>query len=99
MPGDYDGDGRTDYAIFRPSDTTWYGALSSTNFATVLAKPWGVATDLRVPGDYDGDGKTDIAVYHSGVWQILKSSTNFTTSFWSSSKSSTLTIVPGPNCA
>jgi hypothetical protein len=43
---------------------------------------WGLADDIPVPGEYDGDGKTDIAVWRpaSGVWYILRSSTEFTTS-------------------
>ncbi len=74
VPGDYDGDGRTDFAVFRQVSTSgvWYIMRSSDN--SVSGVQWGLATDKPVPGDYDGDGKTDIAVYRNGVWYIVQSS-------------------------
>ena len=79
--GDFDGDGRTDFTVFRPSDGNWYIQESSSNYTTWNILQWGTNGDVPVPGDYDGDGKTDIAVYRpsDGKWYVLKSSTNYTT--------------------
>ncbi len=67
IPGDFDGDGTGDVAIWRSSDGNWWWLRSSDN--TVRAATWGVNGDKPVPGDYDGDGKTDLAVWRAGSGQ------------------------------
>jgi len=75
---DFDGDGRTDLSVFRPSDGTWYVMQSGSN--TFRAQQFGTNGDRIVPGDYDGDGRTDFAVFRqtpqNGIWYILRSSDN-----------------------
>jgi hypothetical protein len=66
VPGDYDGDGTTDLAAYRPSTGQWFVLPSSTDFSSA----WAPITfgdpakgDVAVAGDFDGDGKRDPAVY------------------------------------
>lgn len=75
-PGDYDGDGKTDEAVWTPSSGDWTIRYSSTG--TTGIKNWGNKGDSIVPADYDGDGKTDVAVWRpsTGYWYIVKSSDN-----------------------
>jgi hypothetical protein len=46
-PGDYDGDGKSDLAMYRPSHGSWYILLSGTGYATYVSYHWGVTGDLR----------------------------------------------------
>jgi hypothetical protein len=76
LPGDYNGDGRTEYALFRPSNGAWYILNTATGFYDTYS--WGVNGDIPVPADYDGDGITDKAVWRpsNGTWYIWQSRTN-----------------------
>ena len=71
---DYDGDGKTDFALFRPSESRWHVLESSTGAEALLQ--FGTIGDIPVPGDYDGDGITDHAVFRpsNGSWYVLLSS-------------------------
>jgi hypothetical protein len=78
VPADYDGDGKTDIAVWRGADTNWYIQRSSDHQTQIVS--WGTSNapyrDVPVPADYDGDGKTDIAVFRqsNGHWYIRQSS-------------------------
>ncbi|MBV9956849.1 MAG: hypothetical protein JO360_00455 [Acidobacteria bacterium] len=74
---DFDGDGRSDLAVFRPADGNWY-VINSSNGA-FSAQPFGASGDIAAPGDYDGDGgRTDYAVFRpsNGTWYVRSSSDN-----------------------
>jgi hypothetical protein len=65
VPADYDGNGTTDLAVWRPSNGTWYVHNGATT-------QWGEAGDVPVPADYDGNGTTDLAVWRpsNGTWYV-----------------------------
>lgn len=84
-PFDFDGDGRTDISIFRPSVGEWWINRSSNN--QTVAAQFGQSGDKPTPGDFDKDGKTDIAFWRpaNGNYFVLRSSNNSFFSFpWGS---------------
>jgi len=77
VPADYDGDGRSDLAIYRPMNPTcigqsglWYVQLSGGG---TINECFGEAAAIPVPADYEGRGGADLAYYRplSGEFLIL----------------------------
>jgi hypothetical protein len=69
---DFDGDGKTDLSVFRPSEGNWYLNRSTAGFVAVN---WGLSADIPTPSDFDGDNKTDTAIFRpsTGTWWIILS--------------------------
>src|ERR1035437_2197227 len=71
---DYDGDRKSDLAIYDETNGYWTILLSSQNFESGAQPILGSIGRRPAPGDYDGDGKTDIAVMSkTGTWGMFLS--------------------------
>jgi hypothetical protein len=80
VPGDYDGDGRADFAL-RGDDGVWYidFAANGRGQFDVAYPGYGTQNDsVPSPADYDGDGRADLSVKGlNGFWFIDFSANNF----------------------
>jgi len=72
VSGDYDGDGKDDYAV--KEGNVWLIKQSLNGYRRTFL--WQEANDKPVQNDYDGDGIVDIAVWResTGDWYIRQSS-------------------------
>jgi hypothetical protein len=79
VPADYDGDGRTDPAIYRASLGVWIIPLSTSGYTNYQFASWGSSDDIAIGADMDGDGKADIGYYQplTGIWGFLKSTEGY----------------------
>lgn len=72
VPGDYQGVGYAELAVYRPATGQWYVRDSVTSQPVLLATGIGGKTgDIVVPGDYDGIGRTEPAIYRPSTGQFI----------------------------
>jgi hypothetical protein len=104
-PGDYDGDGKTDYAVCQGSIE-----VSGCNYFVWINSSNGAFGGLRFPdiplrfypitGDFDGDGKTDPAVYRYDnqnpqvIFYIWRSRDGLRTEPWGLAPMDTIPMKP-----
>jgi hypothetical protein len=77
---DFNGDGRTDLALYRegsrgidaPQPSYWL-FMNTANWATLYWQ-WGRSLDVPAPADYDGDGTTDVGIFR--WWDYERGDTN-----------------------
>lgn len=77
VQADYDGDGRTDIAVWHAGSGQWSILLAAASFNQAAMHQFrlGGNGDVPVPADYDGDGRADIAVFRTadGTWSMVES--------------------------
>jgi YHYH protein/FG-GAP-like repeat len=73
---DFDGDGKTDYSIYRSSNNYWYQSDSSNS--AFHQYYFGAGNDRPLSADFDGDRRTDVAVFrpNTGEWFVFNSKNN-----------------------
>lgn len=81
IPGDWDGDGRTDVAVYRPFESKLYVLQAGSNYTTAFSVAWGAPGDTAFTGDFDGDGRLDFACFRPTEGRVFILQGGFTRAF------------------
>ena len=68
VAGDFDGDGRTDLAVYQ--NGIWSVDLDLDGTPDAVYSFGAAPGDIPLAADMNGDGKADLVIYRSGVWYV-----------------------------
>lgn len=80
VANDYNRNGTTDFAVWRPETGEWWTIDGVTGASSQFVNGSGNMGDIPVVGDYDNDLKGDFAVYRpqNGHWYVRRTETDST---------------------
>jgi hypothetical protein len=85
-PGDYDGDGMEDMAVFNKDNPLFlFYNISPAQYVRGVVTPGGSANGDPIqpaPLDYDGDGSIDLTYMNGGPWDFWLDDGTLRNAFW-----------------
>ena len=77
VPGDYDGDGIDEIAVWQRTNATWYTFRPAEGIPPapegIFQSTFGTVTGIPMPADYDHDGRLDFAYWEPAAAEIYVS--------------------------
>lgn len=72
VPGDYNGDGLDDLAVYRPGDGSWWISFSGERASALTFSLGDGGSDVPLAADFDGDGAVEPVIWRpeTGLWIV-----------------------------